>query len=196
MKKSTVILLIALFCSAAVFAQNTDPVSENEPSFSKDTISYGSCALIESRKSGGGLTFAFPLFQKDSFVIRNEFLAFLYLSNTPSSEGTMISFGDKIHFGSLKDYGTYKIRSYGYMKCECGISKDSTYSFFEAPVILEMGGAGGFEFIFDPAKSFFVEFGGGAAVKGFGSVDKALVAGGCFNGGYVCLTTGIKHYIK
>ena len=57
-----------------------------------------------------------------------------------------------------------------------------------------------YKFLFLPndkgnfSKGFFVEFGGGAVVKGWGSVDKSEVAGGGFNGSYVCITTGIKRY--
>lgn len=202
------VLVILIFSNFKIFAQEENdlnlqnPQSENLIPISvknfpqeKDKMSFGSFALIQSRKSGGGLTFAFPIFQKNSFIIRDEITASLYLSNLPESNGTLISLGDKIIFGALKNINGFGFRTYGYMKCEFGASRDSSYAFFTAPLILELGGAGGFEFLFTPKKGFFVEFGGGASIKGFGQIDKSQVANGCFNGGYVCLTTGIKHYL-
>ncbi len=207
MKKFFITITFLFLISGIVFAQeNQHSESENNlivPNHpfslkfdeqAKDKFSWGSFALIQSRKSGGGLTFAIPIFQKNSFIIRDELMASLYLSNLPKSNGTLISLGDKIHFGSLKKINGFTFRTYGYMKCEIGISSDKDYSFFTAPVILELGGAGGFEFLFTEKKSFFVEFGGGASIKSFGEINKSQIAQGCFNGGYVCLTTGLKHY--
>lgn len=202
------ILVILISANFKIFAQeendlnlqnpqseNLIPISVKSISQEKDKMSYGSFALIQSRKSGGGLSFAFPIFQKNSFIIRDEITASLYLSNLPESNGTLISLGDKIIFGALKNVNGFSFRTYGYMKCELGISKDSTYAFFKSPILLELGGAGGFEFLFTQKTGFFVEFGGGATIKGFGQIDKSKVANGCFNGGYVCLTTGMKHYL-
>lgn len=206
------VLVFLIFSNFKIFAQEQDFSSQNQQEISenqnenliplpikkieqeKDKMSFGSFALIQSRKSGGGLTFAIPIFQKNSFIIRDEIMASLYLSNLPESNGTLISLGDKIIFGSLKNINGFGFRTYGYMKCEFGASRDSSYAFFKAPLILELGGAGGFEFLFTQKKGFFIEFGGGAAIKGFGQIDKSQVASGCFNGGYVCLTTGMKHY--
>lgn len=207
------ILMILIFSNFKIFAQEQNPNLQNRQEnlensnenliplpiknllHEKDKMSFGTFALIQSRKSGGGLTFAIPVFQKNSFIIRDEITASLYLSNLPESNGTLISLGDKIIFGSLKNINGFAFRTYGYMKCEFGASRDSSYNFFTAPLILELGGAGGFEFLFTKEKGFFVEFGGGASIKGFGQIDKSQVANGCFNGGYVCLTTGIKHYL-
>ncbi|MCR4790850.1 MAG: hypothetical protein K5839_07205 [Treponemataceae bacterium] len=160
----------------------------------KDKFYIGDYALIQSRKVGGGISAGIPIFQKNAFFIKDEISANLYFSSLPKSEGMMISLCDKIQFGSIKEYNGYAIRSYGYMKCVFGITKDESYAFFQSPMILEMGGAGGFEFLFCPSKGFFVEFGGGCAIKSWGQVDKADAALGCFDGSYVCITTGVKHY--
>ena len=188
MKKLLVSALILFGFTTFLFSQETNSES------AKDSCSFGTFALLQSRKSGGGLTFSFPVFQKNEFFIRDETTLSLYLANDFASDGMLISAGEKLHFGKLTHKDDFSFRTYGYMKCEIGASKDASYSFFTAPVILELGGAGGFQFLFTQHKGFFVEFGGGAAITGWGSVDKAAVANGNFSGGYVCLTTGMKHY--
>lgn len=194
MKKSLLLTIICLLCSVLLFAQESNSETKDVTETSKDKLSFGTFALLESQKSGGGLTFAFPIYQKEGFFIRDEILAYLYLANKADTKGMLISLGDKLHFGKITEVNNFKFRTYGYMKFEAGITKDNTYTFFTAPIILETGGAGGFEFIFDEKKGFFFEFGGGATVADFGQVSKSDVANGSFAGGYVCLTTGYKHY--
>lgn len=166
-------------------------------SFGKDRMNISTYALLESKKSGGGIGFSFPIFQKNDFFIRNEINTNLYFSNTPLSEANLITVGDKLFFGSLKEINGFGFRSYGYCKCEFGPSWSKTCSIFNtAPLILEMGGAGGFEFIYSKRKSFFIEFGGGASIKSFLSeITLDDFASGSFKGGYVCITAGAKIYM-
>lgn len=166
-----------------------------EKDFTRDKINLSTYALIQSRKSGGGVGFSFLCFQKGSFIIRDEINLNLYLSNPSLTNASLLTLGDKLIFGSLKEINGFKFRSYGYCKAEFGPSWNKNNSIFtQAPMILELGGAGGFEFIFSQNKSFFTEFGGGAATKSFGSTGIEEFAGGTFKGGYVCLTTGTKYY--
>lgn len=185
MKKNILILLTFLMLSVLTAEDLT-----------KDRFYYGDYALVQNSKNGGGLCFGIPIYQKNSFFIKDELNLNLYFSNLPFSEGKYLSLGNKIQFGSLKENNGFGFRTYGYMKTEFGITKDGTYKFFEAPMILELGGAGGFEFLFTSHQGFFVEFGGGAVMHSWGSINKDDVAKGCFSGSYVCLTTGFKHYIK
>lgn len=132
-------------------------------SFGNERINISTYALLQSQKSGGGIGFSFPLYQKNNFFIRNEINSNLYFSNTPLSNANLVTLGDNNN----------------------------------APLILEMGGAGGFEFIYSRNKSFFIEFGGGAAVKSFLSEESLdTFACGSFKGGYVCITTGAKLYLN
>ncbi|MCR5698332.1 MAG: hypothetical protein K6G52_01695 [Treponemataceae bacterium] len=191
-----VFLTVLLISELTVFATEND----SETTALDDKFSVGTFALVQCRKSGGGVAFGIPCFQKNAFFIKDEINLNLYLSNPVPKGGMYLSVGDKLHFGSLKEYNGFGFRSYGYCKVEFGFTKDSTYGFMTAPMILETGGAGGFEFLFSKSKKgefnkgFFVEFGGGCVVKGWGEVDKSVVAGGGFDGSYVCLTTGLKHY--
>ena len=163
-----------------------------------ENLSFGTFALLQSRKNGGGLTFAFPIFTaKSGFFIRDEVMLSLYLANDFGTGGMELALGDKLHFGCLRTIGDFSFRTYGYMKCEIGPSRDYSYQFFAAPWIVEMGGAGGFEFIFKKNQGFFVEFGGGCAISSFGGtahLDREQIANANFCGGYTCLTTGFKHY--
>ena len=140
MKKIILILSIIFTISFNISAQETQ-----NP---KNKLSFGTFALIQCRKSGGGLSLAIPVFQRNNFFIYDELTAFLYMANDTTTNGLMIGFGDKIHFGKLYEINGISFRSYGYMKTEIGASKDNAYNFFSAPVILELGGAGGFEIIF------------------------------------------------
>lgn len=182
-KNSAVVLLLIFFCSF---------------SFAKERMNISTYALLQSQKSGGGAGFSFPIFNKNEFFIRNEINLNLYFSNTPLSEANLLTFGDKLFFGSLKQINGFGFRCYGYCKCEVGPSWDKTFRIFDnAPLILEMGGAGGFEFLYSEKKSFFIEFGGGAAIKSFLSENSLeTFAGGSFKGGYVCITTGAKIYLN
>ncbi len=186
----TLITVAALFAfTVPLFAE------ESQMDFPKDKFSLGSYALVQSRKSGGGIGLGIPLFQKNAFCIKDEVNLNLYLANSSqAASAKAITLGDKIQFGSLKEHNGFAFRTYGYAKVEFGITSDASYGFFTAPMILETGGAGGFEFLFNQTKGFFVEFGGGAVIKGFGSVSKVDVAAGSFDGSYVCITTGIKRY--
>lgn len=194
-KKKLIKIFVALgifFCFTNVL--NAENVSESSKG---NNFSFGSYALLQSRKSGGGLTVAIPIFSKGDFFIRDEFMASLYLANDYGTEGKLISLGDKLHFGCLRKSNGFAFRTYGYMKCEVGASADKNYKLFQSPLILELGGAGGFEFLFKSNQGFFVEFGGGATISSFGGSEglrHADVADGNFSGGYVCLTTGFKHY--
>ena len=192
MKKLLSFTLFLFIFANTVFAQSKENVS------AQDSFSFSTYALIQSRKSGGGISFALPLYQKGSFVIKDEISLNLYLSNPPLSNGLLLGIENKLHFGSLKEINGFKFRTYGYMKCILSASSDENYSMFnQAPFILELGGAGGFEFLYSEKKSFFAEFGGGASIADFGfdkSVTKENVAAASFDGGYVCLTLGAKHY--
>ncbi len=183
-------LLIAL----ALFALLSATFAEESESNIKDTFSFGTFATVESKKSGGGIEFAFPIFQKNAFFIRPEFAVFFDLTNAPSSDGKMLGLNVKLHFGSLKRAGDFAFRTYGYAKSVLGATMDATNAFFTAPVVLELGGAGGFEFLFSPKQSFFSEFGGGATIASFGEIPKENIANGSFSGAYVSLTLGMKHY--
>lgn len=165
--------------------------------FGKDKMNISTYALIQSQKSGGGVGFSFPIFQRGEFFIRNETNLNLYFSNTPLTGAVMVSLGDKLHFGTLKEINGFSFRSYGYCKLEFGPSWDSDHmAFNSAPMILELGGAGGFEFLYSEKKSFFIEFGGGAAISSFfGDIPLETFAEGGFKGGYVCITTGAKFYL-
>ena len=199
LRKILCVFTVFLSISAWSFAGTSERVSaaEDEGASKAGGISFGTFALLQSRKSGGGLTFAFPVFSKGDFFIRDEVTASLYLANDFGTDGMLISVGDKLHFGCLRHIAGFCFRTYGYMKCEVGACKDISYAFFQAPMILELGGAGGFEFLFRPSQGFFVEFGGGASITSFGGsagVSRTEIASGNFCGGYVCLTTGFKHY--
>ncbi|MBP3743412.1 MAG: hypothetical protein J6J00_10545 [Treponema sp.] len=183
------VLAVIIFCSLSF-----SYAKEN----STNDLSFGTFALIQSRKSGGGINFSFPIYSSQTgFFIRDEISASLYLANDFGTDGMLISFGDKLHFGKIIKINDFSFRTYGYMKSEIGTSKDCNYQFFSAPLILELGGAGGFEFLFLQNKGFFVEFGGGAAIASFSvksNIDKSQIANGNFCGGYVCITTGMKYY--
>ena len=190
-RKILCVFAVIFSVQAVVSATESEEISKG------NDLSFGTFALLQSRKSGGGLTFAFPVFSKGDFFIRDEITASLYLANDFGTEGMLVSLGDKLHFGCLRHIDGFGFRTYGYMKCELGASKDKNYAFFQAPFILELGGAGGFEFLFRPARGFFAEFGGGATISSFGGsagVNRAEIANANFCGGYVCLTTGFKHY--
>jgi len=186
-KRILSLIFASVFLSSFLFCQETIK--------SKDKMAMGTYALIQSQKSGGGFSFAVPVFQKNDFVIREELNLNLYFSNVPLSQAKFVSIGDKIHFGSLKEINGFSFRSYGYAKCEYGFTwNNENQPFTQAPTILEMGGAGGFEFLYSSKKSFFIEFGGGSAIKSWGNISLEDFASGSFKGGYVCITTGAKHY--
>lgn len=188
-KKIAVFFCLSFIFSSYLFSE------ENQKA--KDRNAVGTYALIQSQKSGGGFSFSIPVFQKNDFVIREEINLNLYFSNSPLTHTNLLTAGDKIHFGSLKTINGFIFRSYGYAKCEYGFTWNDEYKpFSQAPSILEIGGAGGFEYLYSPEKSFFIEFGGGAAVKSWGPIPLENFAAGSFKGGYVCITTGAKYYFQ
>ena len=67
------VLAVIIFCSLSF-----SYAKEN----STNDLSFGTFALIQSRKSGGGINFSFPIYSSQTgFFIRDEISASLYLAN-------------------------------------------------------------------------------------------------------------------
>ena len=151
-------------------------------------VSYGTYAVLESRKGGGGIELAFPAGESNAPRFRVHTGINLYLPDEQALELDLLTLAVRVMF--LSHHGRDHI-TYGFARSEGGIIFQSGHNPIEAPYVFEIGGGAGFEYRFAEHNSWFSEFGGGMLLL-IGD-DETLSEG--LEGSYVMMSVGLRHYL-
>jgi len=164
MKKTLFYVCLLISISANVIAQDEEFV----PRFSLGGGSF----LTSGFMYGGSADFAFLIFNKNNFDLRNHFV---FKGGSYSDNGLMMLI-EKISFGGMI---TGKWRTYGYFEGGIGITANKTKSFFEHPLTYSIGGGGGTDIFLTKSMSIYFEAGGLFIVT-----DRVWEGGGIFQIGW------------
>jgi len=117
-------------------------------------FSFGGGSFLTSGfMYGGNADFAFILYHKNNWDIRNH----LVFRGGYFADGGIISLLEKISFGGIL---INNWRTFGYIEGGIGITANKTKSFFEQPFTYSIGGGGGTDIFLTGAMSIFFEVGG------------------------------------
>jgi hypothetical protein len=162
------LVIIALTSGVELFAQ------DNQPDGKIPKLSLGGGPFFANDFAGGGYAdFAFLIFNKNAWDIRNHFV---FRGGGLSADGGIISLSEKISVGGLIQN---KFRSYGYFEGGIGLLANTSKSFFETPLTGTFGGGGGTEIFL--VKSFCIFFEAGALMY---ITDGDWLGGGMFQIGW------------
>jgi len=146
MRRFIFFLCLIIGISAIIIAQEKEDV----PRFS---LGGGLFLSSDPMDTGGSADFAFLIFHKNAWDIRNH----LVFRGGNFSEGGIIMLSEKISIGGMVK-GDW--RSYAYIEGGIGITANETKDFFEMPLAFSYGGGGGTDIFLTTALSIYFEAGG------------------------------------
>lgn len=188
--KKILFLILTLLSFSCLFAQE-----DKEESHFTDGLCFSSYSIMQSAKGGGGFALDIPLFNINKIIAHNSFSFNFYFPNIQDPNGILLTLGEQIELGFLYNSNGFTFRHYICTQAEVGASCDINHGMFaKSPFTFGINGFTGFEFIFLPKKSFYVEFGGGIVLLDWGKESIKNIASGCFSGGYTSFVVGLKNY--
>ena len=146
MKKLIFSLYLIIGISISVTAQGNE-------SLLRFSFGGGLFFTSGSMDTGGSADFAFLIYQKNTFDVRNHFV----FRGANFLDGGIMMITEKISFGGMV---TGDWRSYGYIEGGIGATANKTKGFFEPPFTYSIGGGGGTDLFLTETMSIYFEAGG------------------------------------